>query len=47
MCPSSSHPAFVRLVYAGVGWLCFREKPALQQELTFTVDYLGGSQSSM
>ncbi|GAB5036340.1 glutamate decarboxylase [Nannochloropsis oceanica] len=35
------------LVYAGVGWLCFREKPALQQELTFTVDYLGGSQSSM
>ncbi|EWM30087.1 glutamate decarboxylase [Nannochloropsis gaditana] len=34
------------LVYAGVGWLCFREKQDLQNELTFTVDYLGGSQSS-
>jgi len=34
------------LVYAGVGWLCFREKQDLQKELTFTVDYLGGSQSS-
>jgi glutamate decarboxylase len=30
------------LVYPGVGWVLWREKAALPQELVFDVDYLGG-----
>jgi len=31
------------LVYPGVGWVVWREKEALPEELVFHVDYLGGS----
>jgi glutamate decarboxylase len=31
------------LVYPGVGWVIWREKSDLPEELIFTVDYLGGS----
>jgi glutamate decarboxylase len=30
------------LVYPGVGWIIWRERAALPQELVFNVDYLGG-----
>jgi glutamate decarboxylase len=30
------------LVFPGVGWVVFRDRAALPQELVFTVDYLGG-----
>jgi glutamate decarboxylase len=30
------------LVFPGVGWVVFRDKSALPQELVFDVDYLGG-----
>jgi glutamate decarboxylase len=32
------------MVYAGVGWLLFRDKDALPEELVFSVNYLGGAQ---
>nr|MDT0667485.1 pyridoxal-dependent decarboxylase [Micromonospora sp. DSM 115978] len=31
------------LVYPGVGWVLWRDKAALPQELIFSVDYLGGN----
>lgn len=31
---------------AGIGWLCFREEKDLHPELVFSVNYLGGDQSS-
>ncbi|SCV70687.1 BQ2448_3449 [Microbotryum intermedium] len=34
------------LAYAGVGWLVFREKKYLPDEVVFTVNYLGSPQSS-
>ncbi|KAG5181625.1 pyridoxal phosphate-dependent transferase [Tribonema minus] len=34
------------LVYAGIGWLVFREKHNLHPDLVFHVNYLGGDQSS-
>lgn len=34
------------LVYAGIGWLCFRGKKDLPEDLVFHVNYLGGDQSS-
>jgi glutamate decarboxylase len=32
------------LVYPGVGWLVFRDRESLPQELIFSVNYLGGAQ---
>jgi glutamate decarboxylase len=32
------------LVYPGVGWLIFRDRTKLPEDLVFTVNYLGGSQ---
>ncbi len=32
------------LVYPGVGWLIFRDKTKLPEELVFSVNYLGGAQ---
>jgi glutamate decarboxylase len=32
------------MVYAGVGWLLFRDQDALPEELVFSVNYLGGAQ---
>jgi len=34
------------LVYAGIGWVIFREKSDLPEDLVFHVNYLGGDQSS-
>ncbi|CAM9164187.1 unnamed protein product [Phaeothamnion confervicola] len=34
------------LVYAGIGWIVFREKKDLPEDLVFHVNYLGGDQSS-
>lgn len=34
------------LVYAGIGWLCFRQKQDLHDDLVFHVNYLGGDQAS-
>eukprot|EP01084_Bolivina_argentea_P015616 29275_1 len=34
------------LVYAGLGWILFREKADLHPDLIFSVDYLGGEQAS-
>mmetsp|Transcript_11091 Transcript_11091/g.18146 ORF Transcript_11091/g.18146 Transcript_11091/m.18146 type:complete len:495 (+) Transcript_11091:135-1619(+) len=34
------------LVYAGIGWLCFRDRASLPDELVTHVNYLGGDQSS-
>ncbi|KAG5184951.1 pyridoxal phosphate-dependent transferase [Tribonema minus] len=34
------------LVYAGIGWLLFREKADLHPDLVFHVNYLGGDQAS-
>jgi len=34
------------LVYAGIGWVLFREKADLPDELVFHVNYLGGDQAS-
>jgi glutamate decarboxylase len=34
------------LVYAGVGWLLFRESQDLHEDLVFRVNYLGGDQAS-
>jgi len=34
------------LVYAGIGWVLFREKQDLPDELVFHVNYLGGDQAS-
>jgi hypothetical protein len=43
--PWCSPPRVARqLVYAGIGWLVFREKSDLPDELVFTVNYLGGNQ---
>ncbi|GBG26916.1 Glutamate decarboxylase 1 [Hondaea fermentalgiana] len=35
------------LTYAGLGWLVFSEKASCPDDLVTTVDYLGGSQSSL
>lgn len=35
------------LTYAGLGWLIFSEKASCPDDLVTTVDYLGGSQSSL
>src|SRR5690606_41587641 len=32
------------LVYPGVGWLVFRDRSQLPEELVFSVNYLGGAQ---
>jgi glutamate decarboxylase len=32
------------LVYPGVGWLIFRDRTKLPEELVFSVNYLGGAQ---
>ena len=32
------------LVYPGVGWLIFRDKSKLPEDLVFSVNYLGGAQ---
>ena len=34
------------LVYAGIGWVLFREKVDLHPDLVFSVNYLGGDQES-
>lgn len=34
------------LVYAGIGWVLFRQKEDLPEELIFHVNYLGGDQAS-
>uniref|UniRef100_A0A7S2R830 glutamate decarboxylase n=1 Tax=Mucochytrium quahogii TaxID=96639 RepID=A0A7S2R830_9STRA len=34
------------LVYAGVGWLCFRDEASLPDEIVTHLDYLGGHQTS-
>ncbi|CAM9561320.1 unnamed protein product, partial [Phaeothamnion confervicola] len=34
-------------VYAGIGWVVFREKKDLPKDLVFHVNYLGGDQGSL
>ena len=35
------------LVYPGIGWVCWRSKEALPEDLIFWVSYLGGQEATM
>ena len=38
---------FSGLVYAGIGWVVFRNREALQEDLIFTTNYLGSDQPNI